>query len=140
MGSTNGGEIAPDWKATRWMELRAAYSYTSLNLVDRATHAKSSDISSYEDSSPHNEVTGQAFFSLPKQFTFSPTYRYVGAVPAQLTGSYQTMDARIAWRFTKNLELSFTGQNLFQPRHPEFGSVLVERGGYGQITWRRDTE
>jgi iron complex outermembrane recepter protein len=140
MGSTNGGEIAPDWKATRWMELRAAYSYTSLNLVDRATRAKSSDISSYEDSSPHNEVTGQAFFNLPRQFTFSPTYRYVGAVPAQLTGSYQTMDARIAWRFTKNFELSFTGQNLFQPRHPEFGSVLIERGGYGQITWRRDTE
>jgi iron complex outermembrane recepter protein len=140
MGSGTGGEIAPDWKATRWMELRAGYSYTSLNFVDRATHAKSSDISSYEDSSPHNEVTGQAFFSLPKQFNFSPTYRYVGAVPAQLTGSYQTMDARIAWRFTKNFELSFTGQNLFQPRHPEFGSVLVERGGYGQITWRRDTE
>jgi iron complex outermembrane recepter protein len=140
MGSSNGGEIAPDWKATRWMELRAGYSYTSLNLVDRATHAKSSDISSYEGSSPHNEVTGQTFFSLPKQLTLSPTYRYVGSVPAQLTGSYQTMDARIAWRFTKNFELSFTGQNLFQPRHPEFGSVLVERGGYGQITWRRDTE
>jgi len=140
MGSTNGGEIAPDWKATRWVELRAAYSYTSLNFVDRATHAKSSDISSYEGSSPHNEVTGQAFFSLPKGFQFSPTYRYVGAVSAQLTPSYQTMDARIAWRFAKHLELSFTGQNLFQPRHPEFGSVLVERGGYGQITWRRDTE
>jgi iron complex outermembrane receptor protein len=140
MGSSTGGEIAPDWKATRWMELRAGYSYTSLNFVDRATRAKSSDIATYEDSSPHNEVTGQAFFSLPKQVNFSPTYRYVGAVPAQLTGSYQTMDARIAWRFTKNFELSFTGQNLFQPRHPEFGSVLVERGGYGQITWRRDTE
>lgn len=140
MGSTNGGEIAPDWRATRWMELRAAYSYTSLNLVDRATHAKSSDISSYEGSTPHNEVTGQAFFSLPKQLTFSPTYRYVGSVPAQLTGSYQTMDARIAWRFTKHFEFSVVGQNLFQPRHPEFGTVLVERGGYGQITWRRDTE
>jgi iron complex outermembrane recepter protein len=140
MGSSNGGEIAPDWKATRWMELRAAYSYTSLNFVDRATHAKSSDISSYEDSSPHNEVTGQAFVNLPKGFQLSPAYRYVGAVPAQLTPSYQTMDARLAWRFRKNFELSFTGQNLFQPRHPEFGSVLVERGGYGQITWRRDTE
>jgi iron complex outermembrane recepter protein len=140
MGSSNGGEIAPDWKATRWMELRAAYSYTSLNFVDRATHAKSSDISSYEDSSPHNEVTGQAFVNLPKGFQLSPAYRYVGGVPAQLTPSYQTMDARLAWRFRKNFELSFTGQNLFQPRHPEFGSVLVERGGYGQITWRRDTE
>src|SRR5882762_586908 len=36
MGSTNGGEIAPDWKATHWMELKATYSYVSLNLVDKS--------------------------------------------------------------------------------------------------------
>jgi iron complex outermembrane receptor protein len=140
MGSTNGGEIAPEWKATRWMDLRAAYSYVSLNLEDKATHAKSDASFSYELSSPHNQVSAEASFTLPKGFEFSPTYRYVSALPAVLTGSYQTMDARVAWHFARNLELSLTGQNLLQPRHPEFGSVLVERGGYGQITWRRDRE
>jgi iron complex outermembrane receptor protein len=140
MGSTNGGEIAPEWKATRWMDLRAAYSYVSLNLEDRATHTKSSGSYSYELSSPHNEVSGEASFTLPKGFQFSPTYRYVGALPALPTASYQTMDARMAWRFARSLELSLTGQNLLQPRHPEFGSVLIERGGYAQITWRRDSE
>jgi iron complex outermembrane recepter protein len=140
MGSTNGGEIAPDWKATKWMNLRATYSYVSLNLEDRATHAKSSDISADEDSSPHNQATAEASFRLPRGFQFSPTYRYVGAVPAQLTSAYQTMDAQMTWRFARNLELSLTGQNLVQPRHPEFGPIQVERGGYAQITWRRSAE
>jgi iron complex outermembrane receptor protein len=140
MGSTNGGEITPDWKATRWMELRAAYSYVNVNLVDKATHAKSSDTYSYQDASPHNEITAEASFSLPKGFQFSPSYRYVGTLLAVPNSSYQSMDARIAWRFARNLELSLNGQNLLQPRHPEFGSVLIERGGYAQITWQRDAE
>ena len=65
-GSTNGAEIAPDWKATHWLELKATYSYVSLNLEDKATHAKTSYVQSYEESSPHNEVTAQALFNLPK--------------------------------------------------------------------------
>ena len=40
MGSTNGAEIAPDWKVTRGMELKASYSYVSLNLEDKRTHTK----------------------------------------------------------------------------------------------------
>src|SRR5262249_16683142 len=76
MGSTNGGEIAPDWKATRWMELKATYSYVSLNLLDKSTHAKNDYVSSYEGSSPHNEATAQALLNLPKGVEFDPAFRY----------------------------------------------------------------
>ena len=44
--STNGVEISPDWKATHWMELKATYSYVSLNLEDKPTHTKTSQVSS----------------------------------------------------------------------------------------------
>lgn len=137
MGSTNGAEIAPDWKATHWMELKASYSYVSLSLEDRRTHTKTDYVSSYEGASPHNEATAQALFSLPKGFEFDPTYRYVGALPAQLTRSYATLDARLGWHFARNLELSLAGQNLLQPRHAEIGSVLTERSAYAQITWKK---
>jgi outer membrane receptor protein involved in Fe transport len=136
MGSANGAEIAPDWKATRWMELKATYSYVSLSLEDRVSHTKTSDVSSFEESSPHNEATAQALFSLPKGFEFDPTYRYVGALPAQLTRSYGTVDARLGWHFGRNFELSLTGQNLLQPRHAELGSVLTQRSAYAQLTWK----
>jgi iron complex outermembrane receptor protein len=136
MGSANGAEIAPDWKATRWMELKATYSYVSLSLEDRISHTKTTDVSSFEGSSPHNEATAQALFSLPKGFEFDPTYRYVGALPAQLTKSYGTVDARLGWHFARNFELSLTGQNLLQPRHAELGNVLTQRSAYAQLTWK----
>ena len=137
MGSTTGGEIAPDWKATHWMELRASYSYVSLNLLDKPSHTKTSYVSSYEGASPHNEGTVQMLFNLPRGFEFDPTYRYVGPLPALRVNAYQTADARLAWHFSKRLELSVTGQNLFQPRHAESGSVFTERSAYARITWRR---
>jgi iron complex outermembrane receptor protein len=137
MGSTNGIEIAPDWKATHWMELKATYSYVSLNLIDKPTHTKTSYVASYEGSTPHNEATAQALFTLPRGFEFDPTYRYVGALPTQATRAYGVADARIAWHFANAFELSLTGQNLLQPRHAELGPVLVERTAYAQITWKK---
>ena len=137
MGSSNGGEISPDWKATHWMDFKATYSYVSLNFLDKPTHTKTSQVSSYEGSSPHNEATAQILFHLPKGLEFDPTYRYVGALPALAVNAYHTADARLGWHFAKEFEFSVTGQNLFQPRHSEFGPVLVERSAYAQITWRR---
>jgi iron complex outermembrane recepter protein len=137
MGTTNGGEISPDWKVTHWMDFKATYSYVSLNFHDKPTHTKTSQVSSYEGSSPHNEATAQILFHLPKGLEFDPTYRYVGALPALRVNAYQTADARLGWHFAKEFELAVTGQNLFQPRHAEFGPVLVERSAYVQITWRR---
>jgi len=137
MGSTNGGEIAPDWKATRWMQLRASYSYVSMNLLDKPTQTKTSYVTSYEGASPHNEATAQILFNLPKGFEFDPTYRYVSALPVLAVNSYQTADAHFGWHFAKQFELSMTGQNLLQPRHAESGPVLVKRSVYAQMTWRR---
>jgi iron complex outermembrane receptor protein len=137
MGSTNGGEISPEWKATHWMEVKATYSYVTMNLEDKPTHTKTGYVSMYEGSSPHNEATAQILFNLPKGFEFDPTYRYVGGLPALGVNAYQTADARLGWHFAKMFDLSIAGQNLFQPRHAESGSVLVKRSAYAQITWRQ---
>ena len=137
MGSTSGGEVSPEWKATHWMEMKATYSYVTLNLQDKPTHTKTSYVSMYEGSSPHNEATAQILFNLPKGFEFDPTYRYVGALPALGVNAYHTADARLGWHFAKKFDLSITGQNLFQPRHAESGPVLVQRSAYAQLTWRR---
>jgi iron complex outermembrane recepter protein len=51
------------------------------------------------------------------------------------------VDARYAWRLRPDLELSITGQNLFEDRHPEFGAApgrsLVERGVVVRARWTR---
>src|SRR6202166_3511170 len=140
MGSTDGGEISPDWKVTHWMDFKATYSYVSLNFLDKPTHTKTSQVSSYEGSRPHNEATAQLLFHPHKGLEFDPSYRYVGALPALGVNAYHTVDARLGWHFAKEYELSVTGQNLFQPRHAEFSPVLVERSAYAQITWRQTAD
>jgi outer membrane receptor for ferrienterochelin and colicin len=51
------------------------------------------------------------------------------------TALFAGVDARLGWRFA-NFDLSLVGQNLFVPRHAEFGTgVLIERAAYGKVTW-----
>jgi iron complex outermembrane recepter protein len=140
LGSTNGGEISPDWKATGWLELKASYSYVSLDLKNKPGNTDAATVGSDERSSPRHEVVLQTLLNLPKRFEFDPTYRYVSALPAQSVKSYSTMDLRLAWHFAGNFEASVAGQNLFQPNHTEYGispgpMVGVKRSVYGQITW-----
>jgi iron complex outermembrane recepter protein len=53
--------------------------------------------------------------------------------------AYTAVDARYAWQVRRQLELSVTAQNLFDPRHPEFGTAAtrseIERGVYVRIKW-----
>ncbi|HEX3822193.1 MAG TPA: TonB-dependent receptor, partial [Candidatus Sulfotelmatobacter sp.] len=137
-GSTNGGEIAPDWKATSRMEMRASYSYVTMDLEDKATQTKTSYTASYEDATPHHEAAAQVLFKLPKGIEFDPTYRYSGALPFLGVNSYSTVDARFGWHVAKSFGLSIVGQNLLQPRHAEAGPVLVERSAYAQLTWNSE--
>jgi iron complex outermembrane receptor protein len=99
-------------------------------------------VSKDEGSSPHNQLTLQSRFNLPKGFEFDQAYRYVSALPAQLVRGYSTGDVHVAWRSTRNVEISVVGENLFQPHHGEFGHdtvpiVGIKRSIYANITWRR---
>jgi iron complex outermembrane receptor protein len=145
-GNTDGFEIAPDWKPSRWWQMKATYSYLNLNLESIPGVVDSNGyIGKEEGSSPHNQVTLQSRFNLPKGIEFDQTYRYVSALPAFLVGSYSTADAHLAWRATRQMEFSVVGENLFQPHHTEFGGnpgplVGIKRSVYAQITWRRTAD
>ena len=139
-GNTDGVEIAPEWKATTWLELKPSYSYLNLDLKNKPGNADTSMLQTDQGSSPRHELTIQALVNLPKRFEFDSTYRYVSALPAQSVKSYSTMDVRLGWRFTERIELSVVGQNLFQPFHGEFGGdpgglVPIKRAAYAKVVW-----
>ena len=78
---------------------------------------------------------------LPHRISLDGILRYVDSLPHPFVPSYITMDVRLAWKPWENMELAIVGQNLFQPRHLEFGgqsptSAEVQRGVYGKVTWR----
>jgi iron complex outermembrane recepter protein len=142
-GITKGVEVSPDWKLTNWWELKGSYSYLYLFVHDKAAFTDSLNTASDNGSSPHHEFEFQSQFDLPKRVQFDATLRYMSALPAQTVSAYQTADARLGWSPTKFLDLSFVGQNLFQPYHPEFGGddgplVGIVRSYYAQVTWKSE--
>jgi iron complex outermembrane receptor protein len=141
-GDTAGGEIAPDWKPVRWMELKGWYSYLHLYVHDRPGYTDNLNTVSDNGSSPHHQVMIEPLFTLPRGVEFNATYRYVSDLPAQTVKAYSTADARFGWRANQHWTLAVVGRNLLQPHHAEFGSdvdtiVRIRRDVYASLTWTR---
>jgi len=139
-GYTKGFEIAPEVRPAGFWRLRGSYSYLHMNL---GRSPGSGDIGTFPfivGSSPHHQVAILSSFDISRSVQADLTYRYVSSLLG--IPSYSTGDARLAWRFTRSLELSVAGRNLLQPRHIEFAGdpatlVGIRRSGYLCVAWRR---
>ena len=145
-GSTNGVEIAPTWRLTPWWNLSGSYSFVGVNFhasrpgVDISS---TGSVPTYEGSSPEHQIKIQSNFDIGKRFEFDQDYSYTSALPAQNVRAYQTMNARFDWKCREGFDLSFVGQNLFQPYHFEWGTgdpseapIGIRRAAYVELTWR----
>jgi iron complex outermembrane receptor protein len=142
-GTSDGFEIAPDWKASRWLQIKGSYSFLSVAVHNTTSVADILNvIPTYNGSSPRHQAVVQPILTLPRGWEIDQTYRYVSALPARAVPAYATLDARVAWRATPSLIVGVTGQNLFQDRHAEFGHdpgpvVMISRAVVASATWRR---
>lgn len=144
VGTTTGGEIAPDWKVTNRWRLRASYSYLLMQLEKGTGSLDIGSASPTEGSSPKHQVMAQSALDISKAFNLDLDYRFVSDLPGltPVVPSYSTGDARFAWQAREHLQFSVVGRNLFQPHHVEFISdpepqgIGIKRSVYGQIAWR----
>jgi iron complex outermembrane receptor protein len=145
VGDTYGGEFAPEWRPVSWWRLRGSYSYLHI-VLNRGPNSQ--DIGSgptTEGESPQHQVLIQSGWDLPKHFKFDFDYRYVSKLPSIKIAAYHTADARLAWTFTRRLELSANAENLFQPFHYEFASdpgpnVAIKRSYFGEVRFTSSPE
>ena len=156
-GETYGAELAVHWRVTDWWRLRGTYSLlkTDMHLDPTLVGAISARAqeAGVEGNSPQQLVYVQSSWNLPRDVQFDVIGRWVdrlhGFNPTGLPGvsdtveHYVTLDARLAWRASRNVEFSVVGQNLLDNHHPEFGTnpfvrsplTEVRRGVYGQVTF-----
>ena len=139
-GVSDGVEIAPDWKPVSWFEMRGSFSHVHVALHSKPGYSQDSYATGIEGSSPHREASVQGIFTLPHGFEIVPDYRFVSALPADTVPSYQTADARIAYRIDRHFELFVTGRNLLQARHEEIAGdnsnvTAIKREAFGGLTW-----
>jgi iron complex outermembrane receptor protein len=142
LGTTKGGEIAPEWRITTFWQLDGSYSFLQMDIRPAPLSGDVGTAPGINGSSPKHEVTIHTALDFSKTVKFDADWRYVSVLPGQLVPAYSTADARLAWRFNRQFELSFVGNNLLQPSHPEFGGdpgplVLIKRNAYAQLRWER---
>lgn len=142
-GETYGAEIAVTAQVVQAWRLEGGYSYLQAHLHRKRGSNDASTETTAEGSSPHHQFFIRSHIDLGEHVRFDSTLRYVDALPAPNIPSYLTVDLRIAWAPTKNLEFAVVGQNLLHDRHPEFAPTFivtpqteVERSVYAHVVWQ----
>jgi iron complex outermembrane receptor protein len=132
-GEIWGIELSAQYQATGWWRLRGGYNYLHKDLWPNGGVGVSPSVR--EGNDPEHQFSFQSIVDLPAHFQFDMTGRYVDTLPAPLVPSYFSLTVRLAWQY-KQTEISLVGQNLTDPKHPEFGTRQIPRSIHGMITWR----
>jgi iron complex outermembrane receptor protein len=79
-------------------------------------------------------------WDISEQWDLDLTLRHVGSLYGPRVPSYNAVDARLAWQANRKLEIALIVQNMFDPRHPEWGTAGVraqqERSTLITLVWR----
>ena len=136
-GQTWGVEGEATYQPLRWWRLNPGYTFLRLDL-DAKPGSTDTTATYQEGDSPRHQAFLRSSFTLPRNLALDLSARYVGELPNQRVPAYATADVRLGWQSNSNIELAVVGQNLFDPRHPEFGRPAtrreVGRNLYGKLT------
>jgi iron complex outermembrane receptor protein len=151
-GETYGTEMSATWQATDNWRLIATYSLleSHLHQPDNAITGQPQPADAH---APEHQASLRSNLSVTRDIDFDIWVRYAGAISdssisipgnsfSSAIPSHFTLDARIAWRPCKNLELSIVGQNLVGSAHREFNPTFmstqatqVSRSVFGKLVW-----
>jgi iron complex outermembrane recepter protein len=117
-----GLEATVVWRPLDWARFQLSSSFMELDIKSlRKPSNSSGDLISQD---PRFLVNFRGSFDIAPAFEIDFWLRYAdaasGVVAEQSIPSYVALDARLAWKPNKNLELAFIANNLNDSQHPEF--------------------
>ncbi len=138
-----GFEMTATVQMTCNWSMRGWYSFQRIRAGDAPSTIRGTNVS--EDSLPRNQFSITNSFDLRCGRQFDFITRYVDDLPGQSAPSYTAVDARFAWNIGRDFTASIVGRNLFDRRHPEFGTndftgdvvTEVPRSVHAYVEWRR---
>jgi iron complex outermembrane recepter protein len=141
-GSAYGVELSAKYELASWVNLSGTYSFLQMEL-HRGANSNDLTSESQEGRSPRHQANIRAQFDVARNVETDVGLRYVDELRAFNIPSYVTLDARIGYRPTRNLEISLVGQHLLNSPHPEFAPVSIETQAtqveyslFGKVTYR----
>ena len=118
-GKTRGVE---GWAAAQVMQawrLSAGLVLLDQDLVN--TPGSTSNVFA-EGNDPSHRWLVRSSHDLGARIELDVQLRRMGALPSPHVPAYSALDARIAWRAIRGMEVALVGQNLNRRSHPEFGA------------------
>ncbi len=142
-GEIFGIELFANWNPLKWWTLKGGLTWMVNDFHLNAASTDGSLITS-EDNDPSIQWQLHSHMDLPHKFELDTALYYVDDLENLNVPEYTRLDVRVGWHATDELELSLVGQNLTDPKHPEFGNSIlstgtttqVERSVFGKITWK----
>ncbi len=136
-----GGEISANYNVTDNWRVMASYSLLMLHAHMTSPAAVNGE-EGLERGSPRNQFQLRTYYNLTRNIQLNAAIYYVDNVPHFQIPAYIRTDASLAWTVNKSMDLTIGAQNIFDDRHPEFGSELFDvstepaRAVYAQLSWR----
>jgi iron complex outermembrane receptor protein len=119
-GHSYGFELAADWRPVTWWQLKSAYTFLQIDVTPNPGSTDTNTL--FDRTDPKHQFSIRSLMNVGRHVDFDVWLRHVDAIKAFDTAAYTTLDARLAWHPTRDLELSVVGQNLLDQRHFEFGA------------------
>jgi iron complex outermembrane receptor protein len=138
-GSTYGVEAWGNYHVTNRWRLSGGTVLLKQDLRLKPDSMDTSGVDALGNDPTHQWMLRSAFDITPRH-EFDVMVRHIGALPDPGVPAYTAVDARLAWRPRRDLELSVTLNNLLDAKHPEFGTPATrsefERSVFLKMLWR----
>jgi iron complex outermembrane recepter protein len=123
-GSAYGLEAWGTWQAARAWRLSGGLMTLrkSLELEPGSTDPTGVNNPNLSND-PEFQWMLRSAFDLAPNIELDATVRRVGALPHPVVPAYTAVDLRYGWRARRDVELSVTLRNAFDPKHAEFNSA-----------------
>jgi iron complex outermembrane receptor protein len=138
-GSTYGVEAWGNYRVTNGWRLSGGTVLLKQDLRLKPESRDTSGVAALGNDPKHQWMLRSAFDITPRH-EFDVMVRHIGALPDPSVPAYTAVDARLAWRPRRDLELSVTLNNLLDAKHPEFDTPATrsefERSIFLKMAWR----
>jgi iron complex outermembrane receptor protein len=140
--TTQGFEVAVDWRPRRWLRLRPAWTLRRMEIELDDDSAYDAGLT-WEGVSPTSQFVLRASADLRQGWQLDVTGRRVGRLADAGVPAYTTLDARVAWQVGERWSLEVVGHDLLEAQHAEFAvphlptrALDAERGVRLGLRWQ----
>lgn len=142
-GTTEGAELAGNWKLTNRWTLSPGYAFLEMHLHTDASSQDTTSALGYQGSNPQHQAQLRSHLELFRNISWDANSYFISSLPAEQVPSYTRIDSQLSWKFGERAELSLVGENLLHDHHLESNDVLtlvnpaqIKRSAYAKIRWQ----